>query len=874
MINGLYPFFWQHGESHDVLGEYMDKISDCGMQAACIEARPHPDFVGDGWWKDLDFIIDRAKAKDMKLWILDDAHFPTGYANGKIASDYPQYLKWYLDQRRYDVQGPMKGARINLNRLKERVWEKMDPTEQILGVYMAKRVNQESGNGDAIVADSILDITDNMRMSDRLLTLDIPDGAYSIFVVFLTRNRGEDGTKDYLNPLVAGATQVLIDEVYEPHFAHYSNEFGKTIQGFFSDEPRFGNIKGTDGYIGREDMVLPWRAGLEKELDFDKKYLPLLWTQAEGKEQSIRFLYMDKITKLYNENFTKVLGDWCRAHGVWYLGHTIEDNGAHARLGYGTGHYFRGQEDMDFAGIDVIGTQVVPGMNYHHDAFSTGGANGEFFHYALAKLGTSAAHLDAKKQGRTMCEAFGAYGWNEGLKTMKWIADHLMVRGVNYIVPHAFDPKAFPDFDCPPHFYAHGHNPQFRYFPVLTDYMNRVMTIMRDGVQPSRVGLFYPAETEWAGRYMPVEKPARELTIGQVSFDIISRDFLQQANIENGRYTINEIDFEVLVMPYGECVSEDMLDILTDMANAGVKLVVVDAKPEKLVGEVAFDVSKSDKQAIQEKFEALMDVFEVVSLKDIHTSLQKYQAVHLEVEQPDLVVGEYVKENKHFFMMFNESIGHDIETIIAFEQDGYVYRYDALEDKIYEPLSLEKNGQKYYRLALHSYGTIVWIISKTKLDADVIEDEELSEDTITTLPLSKEWQVSYSDSKQYPGFEKQVPMSNLGLVSDLEGWEEICGTVRYKGTFENEMNETAKRAILKIEEAFETTQVFVNDQSVGIKICGPYEYDITPWMKTGRNELRIEVTNTLGTAIRDGISQYLMIEPFGVRGNVTIELRG
>ncbi|MCD8353681.1 MAG: hypothetical protein LUC47_05155 [Clostridiales bacterium] len=43
---------------------------------------------------------------------------------------------------------------------------------------------------------------------------------------------------------------------------------------------------------------------------------------------------MDTVTRLCNENFTKVLGDWCRAHGVWYLGHTIEDNGAHARLGY------------------------------------------------------------------------------------------------------------------------------------------------------------------------------------------------------------------------------------------------------------------------------------------------------------------------------------------------------------------------------------------------------------------------------------------------------------------------------------------------------------------------------------------------------------
>ena len=132
------------------------------------------------------------------------------------------------------------------------------------------------------------------------------------------------------------------------------------------------------------------------------------------KESEIRFQYMDLITKLYNENFTSVLGKWCEEHGVWYLGHTIEDNGAHARLGYGTGHFFRGQEGMHVSGIDVIGGQIVPGMNYHHDAFATGGSNGEFYHYALAKLGTSAAHLDEKRVEKR-CVKLCAYGWNEGL---------------------------------------------------------------------------------------------------------------------------------------------------------------------------------------------------------------------------------------------------------------------------------------------------------------------------------------------------------------------------------------------------------------------------------------------------------------------------
>ena len=174
------------------------------------------------------------------------------------------------------------------------------------------------------------------------------------------------------------------------------------------------------------------------------------------------------------------MGKWCSERGVHYIGHNIEDNGAHARLGYGTGHYFRGQTYQSFSGIDVIGTQVVPGMPYHHDGFATGGCNGEFYHFALGKLGASSAHLERNKEGRAMCEAFGAYGWNEGLKLMKWITDHLIVRGINYIVPHAFNPKEYPDWDCPPHFYAHGYNPQFRYFKYYSDYANSCLLYTSD----------------------------------------------------------------------------------------------------------------------------------------------------------------------------------------------------------------------------------------------------------------------------------------------------------------------------------------------------------------------------------------------------------
>lgn len=223
--------------------------------------------------------------------------------------------------------------------------------------------------------------------------------------------------------------------------------------------------------------------------------------------------------------------------------------------------------------------------------------------------------------------------------------------------------------------------------------------------------------------------------------------------------------------------------------------------------------------------------------------------------------------------MFNENIGHDIETSVAFKSEGYVYRYDAFEDKLYKPSIITTGKQKKYKLLLHTYETVIWIVSKTQLDADIIE-EGIDENTIGQLPLSKEWKVEFADSFQYPSYDKTVPIKELGLVSDLKHWENVCGTVRYTGTFTNIMDKTFKRAVLKIEESFETTQIFVNGNSAGVKLCGPYEYDITPWMKNGVNDVMIEVTNTLGTAFRDGLSQYLMIEPFGVRGNITLDLKG
>ena len=115
--NYILPFFWQHGETEEVLREYMGAIYDCGIGAVCVEARPHPDYVGPQWWHDMDIILDEARKREMKVWILDDAHFPTGFAAGKMTDAAPELCKQYINISQADVCGPMPQALLKVGEM-------------------------------------------------------------------------------------------------------------------------------------------------------------------------------------------------------------------------------------------------------------------------------------------------------------------------------------------------------------------------------------------------------------------------------------------------------------------------------------------------------------------------------------------------------------------------------------------------------------------------------------------------------------------------------------------------------------------------------------------------------------------------------------
>ena len=92
--NALYPFLWVHGvESEEELRREVQKIRESGIGGFCVEARPHKDFNGPGWFRDLALLLDEAKRTGMEMWILDDSHFPTGFADGAVKREHPELCK-------------------------------------------------------------------------------------------------------------------------------------------------------------------------------------------------------------------------------------------------------------------------------------------------------------------------------------------------------------------------------------------------------------------------------------------------------------------------------------------------------------------------------------------------------------------------------------------------------------------------------------------------------------------------------------------------------------------------------------------------------------------------------------------------------------
>ncbi|MBQ2724994.1 MAG: glycosyl transferase family 2 [Clostridia bacterium] len=836
--NYMLPFYWQHGDHYETIPEEVERIYQSGCRALCVESRPHRDFCGDGWWRDMDLILAESEKRGMKVWILDDDHFPTGHAVGQI-KNHPDLRKWQLVERHVDVMGPLTDALLTA--------DSGNAEHVLLDVYAYPRTGE-----DEACAPEPIRLTDGV--SGKFLQFSVPEGCWRIF--FLYKTRKGTGRTDYIDMLNEESVKVLVDTVYEAHYQHYAKYFGNTIAGFFSDEPSLGNSwysphRNDYGMynqrVGMPGLALPWNdriiTMMSESTGLDAKtYLPALWFGLGEDTGKIRHAYMDAVTKLYRDCFTRQLGDWCEAHGVQYIGHIIEDMNAHARLGCSAGHYFRSLDGQHMSGIDIVLHQIIPGMSdYPHMCSASGNyADPAFFDYVLAKLASSFAHIGLQTEGRAMCEVFGAYGWAEGTPIMKWLLDYLLVRGVNYFVPHAFSP-AFPDPDCPPHFGANGKDPQFEGFSKLMAYGSRAAHLLTGGIHKADAAILYHGDAEWMnydGDAMLTQVPAKILYDNHIDFDILPADCFTEdsgsrvyrAEADNGRLRIGNETYQCLIVPAAKILPEKLEDALNRMKDAGVPVIRLDR-----------DVSA-------EKLPVLLDS---LIERDIEVS----------GNYPKLRCCHYCCGDADVYMFVNESVTEYVSAEIrlnGMENRSGCVMLDLLNDEI---CTADLYGGRL-SLKLTPYQSVI-----------VVAEKECG----ITLPAKKEWipagganltfrieTAAYTDLGNYTLFAENVNSDALPNITDIRCMPEFSGRIRYTCAFDRPENVSG----IDLGNVGQTAHLRCNGKDLGVRVCPPYRYDLTDALQDGENRLEIEVSNTLANAVRDRFSDYLAITASGLTGTI------
>ena len=529
------PLFWLHGdESPERLETYVDKVAEGGNGCFTTESRPHTDWLGEGWFRDLGICLEAAKRHDLDMWIFDEKWWPSGEVGGKVP---PEYRNKKLVAQAREV----KGSGV--------VEEPGCGGPNFIAVLAGKR------GASGIDGRTLIDLADQIR--DGVLRWDAPEGDWSVM-----RFSWETGDRVLVDGASKDAVDWYLKTVYQPHFDRFGEEFGKRIRGFFYDEPE------TQGDWGTE--VVPVLK--ERGVDWKKALVAWKFTLSGDEQAAAKYQYQDAFAEAWGRTLYGGFSAWCRDHKVESIGHFLEHRKEYLNQSLCAGNQFQLMKYTDMGGIDAVFDQFIMGKRIARDAPC----------WETPKLGSSISHAYGKRDDLAMVEIFGARGQDLTYPEMKWWADHMLVSGVNFLIPHSFNPRAPFDTDCPPYFYNGGFEPRFPLYRVWADYASRLSMMLQGGRHVCPIALLFLGGSAHVGKAVTPEDMTDAIQDSLYDCDWIPYEvFEKDMRIETGLLALREERYQVLIVPPVEVIPYETLAKVRDFFDKGGAVVGYGFLPSK-----------------------------------------------------------------------------------------------------------------------------------------------------------------------------------------------------------------------------------------------------------------------------------------------------
>jgi hypothetical protein len=821
---------------------------------------PDQEWLGDKWFSAFAAALDAAEKQNHYLGYCDEYWWPSMQAHGRVLRQHPELkaesLKWQIIDAAgaSDVQVPASFFAVATQ---------VDQPGAGTAAVIRSKTMQLIGGGDAFVWKA-------------------PDAAtWRVYTFHKYSQNGVDGGAT--NAIDDRLAKAFIEIALEPYAKHFGNKLGKSIPGDFIDH---------EGDYGRK---LAWSAALDRRFKERcgqdiRLALPLMLNKdVEGTYAKIRWQWFDGVSDLYAANFQAVT-DWHEQRGMYTTAHVWEEN--IPLQVYAVGDHMKLLRALTMPGQDCLGRKALQVHDFKEIA-------------SVAEFENSRAMTELMGAGSFGMAGNGA-GHDKPWSTfnpvfLKQAINAVTAWGMSHIIPHGvFTTRKLTGNPWPPDWYA--ENPMFPYMHLWTDFARRASYINSMGTAVPDVLLYNPLESAWihtdasmlddktwdilegrndGSRVHQIDKAyataINDLTGARVEFLIGDRFYLKQMEVKTekstrratgtkveARLVRGEFSFRTLVLPPLDILTLEAARKMVDFAKAGGYVYALGELPN-----ASADNGMNDPQMI-ELMTALKAAPAFTSLTDgLKPALEDEATSPPGLESPfwynpdhkfQLLQQHRRIDGKDFYWLANNTEQAQ-ECRIGFRR-GYAVSIWDCETGVIRPVKSFACG--LIELSFKPLEAYWLVLDPTSPPHDLPKPPKLK-DVLTVEGL---WKVSF-DAKVQPLMEFPTsPPAEIAAgvekpLADWQGWTgaKFSGLLDYTKTLTVDKVEASM--VLDLGKVCHAAEVWVNGQSVGAKLWGPYVYDVGTALRPGPNEIHVRVANLINNSYDD-------IQPSGLFGPVTL----
>lgn len=520
-----------------------------------VRAGMATEYLSDEYMDLISSCVKKAKDEDMKAYLYDEDMWPSGFAGGKVTKNKKlrqKYLTITLD--------------------------KMPSVDE--------KTAYETGETVFLSAYDIIFNDKGELISYKKINEDDPHKGVKRYAYIITREDAPRfNNQAYVDTFSKEAIDEFIAVTHERFKSVVGSDFGQTVPSIFTDEPQYFIKNNVTFALTDDDIYLPWTWEFDNEFKGQKGYsivdkLPeVIWLNNGGKATRVMYDYYDFTSWLFNENFSKNVGEWCSKNGLHLTGHVMQEDNLWSQT-VAVGDAMRAYQYFGIPGVDLL---------CDRREFNT--------------LKQCQSVVRQRGKDGMLSELYGVTDWTFDFRGHKNQGDWQAALGVTLRVPHLswVSMKGSAKRDYPAS--INYQSPWYKEYSYIENHFARVNSALTRGKAKVKVAVVHPIETYW--RYMGPEEACgakrEEMRIrfvnltnwlleGTIDFDFISEsDILTQDLKATDKLTVGQMSYDTVILPANETIRENTFNILNEFASNGGKVIALEKAPYEI------NCEKSDK---------------------------------------------------------------------------------------------------------------------------------------------------------------------------------------------------------------------------------------------------------------------------------------